>query len=104
MSAYDASAAASNRFLSHKAAYDRLRFLAGKVEATANEVFENGDVEKQSAQTMLAFAEFDQSLARERRNIVETEAPDDAKLHLAEIADVDVAMGEVLREANAAFD
>src|SRR5712664_509799 len=73
MSAYDASADATSRFVTHKAAYDRLRLLTGKVESAANEVFENGDVEKQSAQMTLAFAEFGRSMHRERQDIIETE-------------------------------
>jgi PAS domain S-box-containing protein len=104
MSAYDASAANSSRFVDHKAAFDRLRLLGGRVESSANEVFETGDVGKQSAQTALAFAEFEQSMHRERQNIIDTEAPDDAKLHLAEMANVEAAMRAVVREANSSFD
>src|SRR2546430_2347147 len=58
--------------VSHKVAYDHLRLLAGRIEAAANEVFENGDVEKQSAQMTLAFADFEQSMLREKRSIIET--------------------------------
>src|SRR5260370_34847571 len=70
MSTYDASTAASSRYVSHKAAYDSLRLLASRVEAAANEVFGNGDVEKQSAQRTLAFGEFNRPISAERHDII----------------------------------
>jgi PAS domain S-box-containing protein len=104
MSVYAPSAAGSSRFVSHKAAYDHLRLLANRVEVAANEVFGNGDVEKQSAQMALAFAEFNRSMSRERHDIIETEAPADAKLHLTAMSEVETAMAAVVREASLSFE
>src|SRR5436305_4393836 len=73
ISAYGASAAANNRFISHKAAYERLQQFAGAGEAAANQVFENGDIEKQSLQMTTAFDQFVRLLQRERNQIIETE-------------------------------
>ena len=99
MNAFGASAAASDRFVSHKTAYERLYRLAGAAEAAANKVFENGDIEGQSRQMSKAFDEFKLMIQRERDQIIRTENPAEARLHLKELNDVEAAMADVIEES-----